>query len=255
VLDIPPCPHDVLSSDLAQAWRALRSRIDTACVAAGRDRGAVSLLPVTKSVDVESALALHALGARELGENRVDELERKAARFAESDLPVRWHFIGNLQRNKARRVARVADVVHSVSGPRLLDTLARVAAEENRVLEIYLEVHLSSEDEKQGFAADELPEAVRFAGDAPALRLLGLMTMAPRRTGSDDDADRAARAAFDRCAQLADERLTAQPDCFASGHAQLSMGMTGDLESAIAAGSTCVRVGSALFAGARGGAA
>ncbi|MCA8979547.1 MAG: YggS family pyridoxal phosphate-dependent enzyme [Planctomycetes bacterium] len=236
-----------MSRDLESSWRDVRARLDAACAAAGRATDEVRLLPVSKSVDVDAALALHALGAREFGENRVDELERKAARFAALGREARWHFIGNLQRNKARRVVLAADVIHSVSTPKLLEALARVAAEEGRRPEIYLEVHLSGEDEKQGFAEDELRDAVALAGASHELRLLGLMTMAPRPE-PDDVEGRAARRTFERCAELARELATEQPGSFEGGVAQLSMGMTGDLEQAVAAGSTCVRVGSAIFA-------
>jgi pyridoxal phosphate enzyme (YggS family) len=225
----------------------VRDRLDAACAAAGRSSGDVQLLPVTKSVDADAALALFELGAREFGENRVDELERKAARFQSLGREARWHFIGNLQRNKARRVALVADVVHSVAGPQLLATLERVATESERVLEIYLEVHLSGEDEKQGFAPDELDAAVRLAAGSKALRLLGLMTMAPRPAPGDTDGI-AARATFERCAELARELVAQHPGAFEHDRALLSMGMTGDLEQAVAAGSTCVRIGSAIFA-------
>lgn len=245
--ELLPTTADTLPRDLATSWRAVCARLDAACVAAGRSAQDVQLLPVTKSVDVDAALALHRLGAREFGENRVDELERKAARFRGLGREARWHFIGNLQRNKARRVVLAADVIHSVSGPKLLETLARVAAEEGRRPEVYLEVHLSGEDEKQGFAEHELPAAVQLAGGSNELQLLGLMTMAPR-PAADDHEGAAARRAFERCASLARRLVAELPDAFVDGRARLSMGMTGDLEQAVAAGSTCVRIGSAIFA-------
>jgi len=247
VPELLPSPAAIVSSALAQSWRAVRARLDAACVAAGRSADDVQLLAVSKSVDTDAALALHELGAHEFGENRVGELERKAARFTELGREARWHFIGNLQRNKARRVAQVADVVHSVSGPKLLETLARVAAEESRVLDVYLEVHLSGEDEKQGFAPDELDAAVRAARASSALRLLGLMTMAPR-PAPGDTTGAAAGDAFAHCAELARDLAAAHPGAFVDGRARLSMGMTGDLEQAVAEGSTCVRIGSAIFA-------
>ncbi len=246
-------PADTVNRVIADNWRAMRTRLDQACASAGRDPRAVDLLPVTKSVGTEEAAALHAAGARAFGENRVDEVERKAADFAARGLDARWHFIGNLQRNKARRVARVCDVVHSVSSPRLLEALARVAAEESRVLDVYLEVHLSGEDEKHGFAPEELDDAVRAAADAPALRLVGLMTMAPRPGPDDTDGD-AAAACFARCADLARALAERHPGAFPDDAPRLSMGMSGDWRRAVAAGSTCVRIGRALFAGAEEGA-
>lgn len=247
VPDLLPLIAETVSSALAKSWTALLERIDAACASAGRAGRDVQLLPVSKSVDADTALALHDVGAREFGENRVDELERKRARFRAAGREARWHFIGNLQRNKARRVVIAADVVHSVSSQALLETLARVALEESRVIEIYLELHLSGESEKQGFAIDQLPDAVRFAGASQNLKLLGLMTMAPRPT-ADDEHGAAARATFQRCAQVANELLATNPDAFDGRRVRLSMGMTGDLEHAIAEGSTCVRIGSAIFA-------
>lgn len=247
---MPPSPTaptaDAVNRAIADNWRAMRSRIDEACVAAGRDPRAVDLLPVTKSVGTDEAAALWAAGARAFGENRVDEVERKAADFAARGLDARWHFIGNLQRNKARRVALVCDVVHSVSSPRLLETLARVAAEESRTLDVYLEVHLSGEDEKHGFAPEELDDAVRAATAAPALRLVGLMTMAPRPEATES-ADDAAAACFARCADLARALAANHPGAFPGDAPLLSLGMSGDFQRAIAAGSTCVRIGRALF--------
>lgn len=239
-----------LESNLA----AVRERIASAARAAGRAPGDVALVCVTKSVGAERALALARVLAAQgapvlLAESRVDALERKAARLAAAGVPVRWHFIGPLQRNKARRALRLADAIHSVDSPRLLDALGRVAAEEGRAPGVHLEVNVAGEEEKHGFAPDEVPAALRRAAET-GLPVRGLMGMAPRPTPDDPGLARA-RAAFERLAALRAELLAdaALARCFEGGRCLLSMGMSGDLEQAVAAGADLVRVGGALFEG------
>ena len=232
---------------------AVLARIEQACRVAGRDPADVSLLAVTKSVPAPTALALAGLGQTALAENRIAGLEQKAEALAEAGVEVEWHFIGHLQRNKARRVVRLADTIHSVDGIKLLETLERLAAEEGRRPGIYLELHAGGEAEKHGFPiatgnSGELGEALALLGEAAHLEPLGLMAMAPRRQQDGGDDARAA-AAFQRVAQLARE-IAAGPDhCFGSEGPRLSLGMSADMEQAIAAGSHCVRVGRALFEG------
>lgn len=223
----------LLRTNLAE----VRSRIDHAVRAAGRE-GSVQLLPVTKAVPVEVAAALVSLGETELAENRADGLERKAAALPE----VCWHFIGHLQRNKARRIVRCAQVLHSVDSPRLAEALARLAEEEQRHLDLYLQVDFTSEDAKHGMDEADLAQALDIVSGTPRLRALGLMAMAPlaARVGHD------AAAVFARVAELAARLRAEQPDDLCSG---LSMGMSADLEAAVAAGSTCVRVGTDIYRG------
>jgi len=233
---------------LAQNRAQVLDRVAKACRAAGRDPREVRLVAVTKSAGPELAAELFALGSIDLGENRVDELERKATWFRGRGLSARWHFVGHLQRNKARRVLRLAHEIHAVDSRALLETLLRQAREEDARPGIYLQVKLAPEESKGGLAPDEVAELVRLARDARTLPLLGLMTIAPL-LAEEGEARRAARATFEALAELARSLPT---DAFAGGYPRLSMGMTGDLEEAIAAGAHVLRIGSALLAGAHG---
>jgi len=216
---------------------AVQARIARAARSCGRDPAAITLVAVTKTVEPEVALALAGLGSRDLGENRVPELERKAAAFRERGVAARWHFLGHVQRNKARRVMRTADVIHSVDSARLLTELDRLAREEGRRPAIFLQVKLTDEADKSGAPARELPALVEQAG-ASALVLRGLMTMAPLHGP--------ARATFDELARLAG---TLPAETFEHGRPLLSMGMSGDYEDAVRAGAHVLRIGSALFEG------
>lgn len=220
-----------------------------ACRRAGRAPGDVLLVAVTKTVTAAAAAELAHLGQVDLGENRLPSLEEKRALFAEQGLEARWHFVGHVQRNKARRVARLADVIHSVDTTALIETLARVSAEEDRAPWIYLQVALTGEAQKAGFDPAQLAEAAALAAGRPPLRLAGLMAMAPREGGVE-----AARAVFRRLRELGREL---PPEAFADpppeGGPRLSMGMSGDYEAAVEEGAHVLRVGTALLAGLRPG--
>lgn len=238
-----PLVTATLESNLRQTLESIAS----AAALSGRPSGDVSLLAVTKSVDAQMAMGLVRLGQRDLGENRLASLLAKREFFASAGLEANWHYIGQIQRNKARRVLQNSDVLHSVDTLKLIDTLERLAAEENRRPRIYLEVKLSDDPAKHGFAPEGLPAAVQRAGQCKHLELLGLMGMASRR---EPDAPDAANE-FEQLAALASE-LEADPatrTCFENGRVRLSMGMSGDFPAAIAAGSDLVRIGTALFQG------
>ena len=219
-------------------------RIARAAAAAGRDPAAIELVAVTKSVEPALAAALFELGTRTLGENRADELESKARHLKDQGLVPRWHFVGHLQRNKARRVLALADVIHSVDSERLLETLAEAAGAEGRAPGIYLQVKLRDEASKSGAAPAELPGLVERAAQGP-LPLLGLMTIAPLveplARGKAE-----ARAVFAELRALA-ERLPRT--AFDGERCRLSMGMSADFEEAIAAGADVLRIGSLFFEG------
>lgn len=234
--------QEPLAAVLAANRRAVRARVEAACRAAGRPPAAVRVVAVTKSVGPEVAAALVRAGEGELGESRVDELERKAARLAALGLAPRWHLVGHLQRNKARRAVRVADEIHSVDSLELLESLRRLGAEEGRLPGLWLQVKLADEPTKGGLDPGELPAALAAAAGMP---LQGLMTLGELLA---DEAARTARARelFERLARLAREL---PGDAFEGGRARLSMGMSGDLEQAVAAGADVVRVGSAFFEG------
>jgi hypothetical protein len=229
---------------LEQNTRNVLERVQSACAAAGRPPGSVRLVAVTKSVEPELARRLVRLGISELGESRVAELERKRAAVREPG--IRWHLVGHLQRNKARRAVELADEIQSVDSLRLLDTLARLAQEEGARPALWLEVKLADEPSKHGFAPERFARALARAREA-ALPVHGLMTIAPLlEEAGAAERRQAARAVFTRLAALAREL---PGDAFAGGRPLLSMGMSGDFEEAIAAGADLVRVGSALFEG------
>lgn len=241
-----------MRNELEENWNDVRGRIRSTARASGRDSEAILLVAVTKGVAAEVVLELLALGQRDLGENRVGELERKLERAREAGLLPRWHFLGHVQRNKARRVVRAADVIQSVDSLSLLESLARHARDLGRRPELYLEVKLAPDPRKTGFAREALAPAILRAGELAAFDLAGLMTIAPL-AGEAEPAD-AARAVFRELSALA-RAIEADPAlarCFQEGRVRTSMGMSGDFELAIAAGSDLVRIGSALFAGIAG---
>jgi hypothetical protein len=223
-------------TDLAENLRAVRERIAVAARAAGRDPASVALLAVSKSWPAGAVRALAARGQSEFGENRAQELLGKAGELA--DLPVRWHFIGQLQRNKAAAVARLGAVVHTVDRESLARALDRAGQDTGRPVDALVQVDLGGAAGELAARGGAVPGAVPALADlvaeSPGLRLRGLMAVAPR---GEDPAP-----AFDRLAALAARVRADHP-----GAVELSAGMSGDLEAAVAAGATVVRVGTALF--------
>jgi PLP dependent protein len=221
---------------LEENLRAVRARVDAAARAAGRDPAGVTLLAVSKTFPAADVRALAALGQADFGENRAQELLGKAAELA--DLPLRWHFIGQLQRNKAAAVARLGAVVHSVDRLPLAQALGRAGEAAGIPVGVLLQVDLGGPEgelaARGGVPPDALPALADAVAALPGVRLRGLMAVAPR--GSDP------APAFARLAGLA-ERLRADHP----GATELSAGMSGDLEQAIDAGATIVRVGTALL--------
>jgi pyridoxal phosphate enzyme (YggS family) len=225
---------------LAAKLVAVRARIAAACAAADREPGEVTLIAVTKTYPAEDVIHLAALGVADVGENRDQEAAPKAAEVTAAGAEVRWHFVGQLQRNKCRSVVRYADVVHSVDGVRLATTLAEAAERHrDRPLDVFVQVSLDG-DPSRGGAVDgggddvNLDRVLATVADADSLTLRGLMAVAP--LGVEP-----ARA-FAVLARLADRVRLEYP------HATLlSAGMSDDLERAVDYGATHVRVGSALL--------
>ena len=238
-------------AELERNLAALRARIVAACVAAGRDPGEVTLVAVTKFFPAEDVLRLIDLGLLDFGENRDQEASAKAAQVAddlrlrEAQIPASgelimrleptWHFIGQLQTNKVRSVVSYADVIHSVDRLKLVAALDEAAARAGRTPVCLVQVNLDPDAAGRGGAepgdVERIADAVAAAG---ALRLGGLMAVAP--LGADPG------AAFERLAEIADKVRGAHAEAVS-----LSAGMSGDLEAAVAAGATHVRVGSALL--------
>jgi hypothetical protein len=215
--------------------------------AASRSSGSArvpSLIAVTKSVTPEVAHGLYLAGQRDFGENRLAELEAKRAWFdARGASEATWHFLGHLQRNKARRVLRLAQVIHSVDSLALIETLERIANEEGLRPAVFLELALTGEANKTGFAPGELPAALAALFQATHLEPRGLMAMAPLE--GDPGAQRTAAArTFAELARLG-AGCAGRP--WTRGRAELSMGMSSDWREALAAGSDWLRIGTALF--------
>lgn len=231
-------PYD----EFARRADALRAQIATACAAAGRDPAEVELLAVTKTHPATAVDYAARYGLRAVGENRVQEGVDKRA---QTTAAVRWELIGHLQSNKAKLAARHFERVQSVDSEKLLNHLDRAAAEAGKVLPVLLQINAGNDPAK--FGAD-LPDAPRLLEAALAkqnLRVEGFMTIAPLGATEAETATHAERT-FANLRTLRDD-LAAR---FGTPLRELSMGMTGDLAIAIAAGSTMVRVGTALF-GAR----
>jgi pyridoxal phosphate enzyme (YggS family) len=212
---------------LPQRLEAVRARIARAAERTRRDPASILLLAVTKIFPASVIIDAYNLGLRDFGENYVQEFEDKAPAVC-GLAGARFHLIGHLQSNKSKKAAELFDAIQTVDAPKL----ARRLNESGHALDVMLEVKLSSEDAKSGAAPEELPDLIAAVRACSNLHLLGLMTMPP---WSDDP--EAARPYFRRLRELAERH----------GLTQLSMGMSHDIEAAIEEGSTCVRVGTALF--------
>ncbi|WP_280436623.1 YggS family pyridoxal phosphate-dependent enzyme [Nocardia carnea] len=224
---------------LGRRLTGLLARIDAACAAAGRDSGEVRLLPVTKYFPASDIAVLHRLGRHDFGENRPQEAAAKADELRDLR-PLRWHLIGRLQRNKARQVARWAYAVHSVDSERLATALetavaaALDAGERQEPLEVLIQVSLDADPARGGVEPAGVPALADRIAKSAELRLAGIMAIPP--LSADPDAE------FARLAEVHTRLRAAHPTA-----TELSAGMSNDLERAIAHGSTCVRVGTALM--------
>lgn len=228
------------STEIRSKLAALRERIDAACRAAGRSPDEVRLLLASKTQPPERIREAVEAGATLFGENRVQELARKAPEL--EDLPIEWHMIGHLQTNKVRQVLDRAQVIQSVDRPSLVQALERELEKRDARVKVYLQVNTSGEESKSGVRPEEAESLARAILRSGRLELEGLMTIA---TNSPDPED--ARRCFRLLREVRD-RLFGQG---LGDLRELSMGMSGDLEVAIEEGSTLLRVGSAVF-GERG---
>lgn len=225
-------------TQLAQALHTVRDSLAAAALAAGRQPAEVALLAVSKTFPADAIRQVYAAGQRAFGENYVQELASKAEALA--DLAIEWHFIGPLQSNKTRQVAEVAHWVHSIDRLKVAERLSAQRPADMPPLNVCVQVNVSGEDSKSGCELAAAPALLRAVAALPNLRLRGLMCI-PEPT--PDAALLAARFGVLRQLQLqmAAEGLPLDT---------LSMGMSADMPQAIAAGSTMVRVGTAIF-GAR----
>ncbi|MWA10550.1 YggS family pyridoxal phosphate-dependent enzyme [Streptomyces sp. BA2] len=227
-------------SQLAANLAKVEERIAAACAAAGRKREEVTLIVVTKTYPASDVRILSELGVRHVAENRDQDAAPKAADC--SDLPLAWHFVGQLQTNKVRSVVSYADVVQSVDRPKLVTALSNGAVRAERELGCLIQVALDAEEngrgERGGVGPGGIEELAGLVAQAPGLRLDGLMTVAPL-TGPYAGRQ---QAAFERLMEFSTLMRATHPAAN-----MVSAGMSADLEQAVAAGATHVRVGTAVL--------
>ena len=231
------------AAELRANLAAVRARIAAACAAAGRAADDVTLIAVTKMFPASDVVALSGLGIGDVGENRDQEAAPKAAACAALGVSPTWHFVGQLQANKAASVVSYADVVHSVDRPGLVSALSRRAlaagrGQPGRAVRCLIQVSLDGTAGRGGAPPEQVPGLADAIAAAGGLALDGVMAVAPLGMP--------ARPAFARLAEIADMVRAAHPAARA-----ISAGMSGDLEDAIAEGATLVRIGTALLGGRR----
>jgi len=226
-------------AEIAANWAAVQERIAASCVSAGRSPDEVAVVAVTKTFPATDVGHLAALGLHDVGENRHQEAAPKVAECAAAGIVgLRWHFVGQLQSNKAAAVAAYADVVHAVDRVRLVDALDRGAEEHERVVtalvQVDLDVEAGRDPGRGGARPEELAEVAAAIQAAASLRLGGLMAVAPLEGDAADS--------FARLAVLAGELRASYPEAV-----MVSAGMSGDLEAAVEHGATHLRLGTALL--------
>ncbi len=222
---------------LERRLQAVRERIQRAAVDAGRSPDEVTLVAVTKTHPVEVARAILELGVRDLGENRVSELVAKRAELPDA----RWHLVGQLQRNKVRDVVDGRVLIHSLDRPRLADAIQARAEVGGFVQPVLVQVNVGEDPAKGGCRVPETGPLVAYAQGLPNVEVRGLMTVPPLPSAGQDPVT-VARGHFAVLRGLRDEVATSVPTV-----RELSMGMSADLEAAVAEGATMVRIGTDLF--------
>ena len=224
-----------VADNLAQ----VRSRIAAAANRAGRDPSTITLIAVSKTFGADRVRAAWLAGQREFGENKVQEAEQKIAETGDLS-GARWHLIGHLQSNKARKAAAPFAMIHSVDSPELLTRVDSAAVEHGTTPEILIQADLAGEATKHGAAEDAIESLVRAAAAAQAVRLAGLMILPPWNENPE-----VTRPWFVRLRQLRDRLVERGIPAPVLRH--LSMGMSHDFEAAVEEGATMVRVGTAIF--------
>ncbi len=216
----------------------IRERIADAAGRAGRQAEDVRLIAVSKTHPVDAVRAAADAGQLDFGENKVQEALQKIAQSADTRL--RWHLIGHLQSNKARKAAAAVDAIHAIDSVDLLKRVDQAAADAGRTVDVLIQVDLALEETKFGAAVADVPLIVSAAAGCTAARLVGLMLLPPLAENPED-----ARSWFGRLRGLRDELVDSGTP--ADRLRELSMGMSHDFEVAIAEGATMVRVGTAIF--------
>jgi PLP dependent protein len=227
-----------LGPSIADRLAEVRRRITDAAASAGRDPSSVQLIAVSKTFPISAIREVFAAGQVDFGENKVQEGLQKFATSA--DLSIRWHLLGHLQTNKARKAVSAFAMIHSVDGLELLQKLDKAAEESGHTPELLIQVDLAGEATKFGVPPGEVQRLFEAAGACRAARVVGMMTLPPIPDTPED-----ARPWFRRLRDLRDEWLASGVP--APMLRELSMGMSGDFEVAIQEGATMVRVGTAIF--------
>ena len=215
----------------------VQQRIKEACDRAGRDEGEVTLISVSKTKPLSMLKEAYEAGARDFGENKVQELMEKIPEMPED---VRWHMIGHLQRNKVKYIVGKVFLIHSVDSLRLAEEISREALKQNKQVNILLEVNVAEEESKFGAALEETAELVSNVAKLQGIHICGLMTIAPFVENAEDN-----RQYFRKLKQLSVDIERKNIDNVNMD--VLSMGMTGDYSVAVEEGATYVRVGTGIF--------
>jgi len=237
---------------IKERYKKVQERIRDAAIRANRDVNDIHLVAVTKYASVDDVRQLVELGHTDFGESRLQHFTQIAAQIeeyiarrkelGEPDLasPIRWHFIGHLQRNKCRRVIPLSRMIHSVDSLRLAEEIQEIAGKKNKVVEVLLQTNITRERQKTGIAPAAVGYLLEQLSTMPNVKPRGMMCMAPE---SDDPEQ--SRPVYMRCSELFTE-MQLNPHC-GDAFNVLSMGMSGDFETAIECGANIVRVGSGLF--------
>lgn len=218
----------------------VRERVNAACLRAGRDPKSVTLIAVSKTKPAQAVQEAYEAGARDFGENKVQEILQKQPALPQD---IRWHMIGHLQRNKVHQVIGKAVLIHAVDSLRLAEQIEQEAAKRNLDVDVLLEINVAKEESKYGFFLEDAEEAIRRISALPHVHVRGLMTIAPFVENPEEN-----RGIFQKLYQFSVDINDKNIDNVTMG--VLSMGMSGDFEVAIEEGATMVRVGTSIF-GAR----
>lgn len=227
---------------IRENMEAVETKIAEACERAGRDRGEVTLIAVSKTKPLEMLREAYDAGARDFGENRVQELMEKMPSMPED---VRWHMIGHLQRNKVKYIVGKVWMIHSVDSLELAEEISREAVKRQVTVRILLEVNVAEEESKFGVRVQEALSLAEAAAKLPGIQVEGLMTIAPYVEDPEEN-----RTYFRKLKQLSVDIYDKNIDNVNMN--VLSMGMTGDYSVAVEEGSTCVRVGTGIFGERKG---
>lgn len=227
---------------IRENMEAVETKIAEACERAGRDRGKVTLIAVSKTKPLEMLMEAYDAGARDFGENRVQELMEKMPSMPED---VRWHMIGHLQRNKVKYIVGKVWMIHSVDSLELAEEISREAVKRQVTVRILLEVNVAEEESKFGVKVQEALSLAEAAAKLPGIQVEGLMTIAPYVEDQEEN-----RTYFRKLKQLSVDIYDKNIDNVNMN--VLSMGMTGDYSVAVEEGSTCVRVGTGIFGERKG---